>query len=85
MTEDEIERADREWDALPGTPPNEYSFRSNAEIASRAYIDVIRELGLLHPKAKWMRATITEDGLWTEYWDERPYKQAPFNPPMVLK
>lgn len=83
MTDEEMAKADAEYDALPGTPPNGYSFRSHAEIGTRAKTDVIREMHGLHPEAEFLRATITEDGLWVEFWDARPYKQAPFNPPMV--
>lgn len=85
MTDEEIARANAEWEAMPGTPPNAYSFRSLAEIGDRDVHQVIREMRAMHPNCAWVRVTKTEQGIWLEAWDKRPRKQAPFNPPVVYQ
>lgn len=83
MTDEEIAKADQEYAALPGTRPNGYSFRSNEQMAQIGQAAAIKEMisvqgGSLH------RVTKTDDGLWVEAWDERPHKQAEFDPPYTL-
>lgn len=76
MTEEEFARARAEYDALPGTPPDRRSFRSNAEIGDRDIYDVIPEM-IVALGGKFQRLTKSNDGIWLEVWDERPFKQAP--------
>lgn len=83
MTNEEIARANADWAALPGTPPDAYSFRSHSKIGDCLLHDVVKEMRALHPECSWFRVTRTELGIWLECWKDRPQKQAAFNPPMV--
>lgn len=87
MTDEDFARACAEYDALPGTAPDGYSFRSNEEIGDREPADVGRELvesWRADGDYQHARVTKTDDGLWLEVWKERPRKEAPFNPPYTL-
>lgn len=79
MTErdDIIERAHAEYDALPGTPPDQRSFRPNAELREGPQDAV--EMAKAMTGCIFFRWTRTNDGLWCEGWNEEPYKQAAFD------
>lgn len=83
MNADEIAKADAEWDALPGTRPNGYSFRAWHEIEAGP-ADYVSSMMAAHPEAKHFRLTTMDDGVWLEAWDERPHKEAAFDPPYTL-
>lgn len=96
MTDEEFAAANAEYDALPGTPPDGWSFIPEADLGetgdeARAVmmerLDLWRDNG-----ATWFRVTHwtgeyqpagCEAGIWIEAWKEQPRKQADFNPPLV--
>lgn len=81
MNPDEIAKADADYAALPGTRPNGYSFRAWQDIKTW---DCLAEMRAKHPEAKHFRTTQTADGVWLEAWNERPHKEAEFDPPYTL-
>lgn len=99
MSEGETDRilaeADAEYAALPGMPPDGYSFLSEADIGDDRddYYRAHRECC-----QKWQAEGMTfyratevggefwpnhEPGVWLEFWKVQPHKQAEFNPPVV--
>lgn len=84
LTKEQIAEADAAYAALPGTLPNEWSFRSNHDVAGRDLADVIQEMQKAHSGCTHFRMTKTDDGIWLEAWDVRPSKEAPFAPPYTF-
>lgn len=80
MTPEEIEKARNDYDALPGTFPDEMTFVSNETIGGQPLGDVIRKLMEdARSRREWgeARATIRRDGLYFELWIVRPFKATP--------
>lgn len=73
MTPEEMAAADAEYDALPGTPPNCYAFRTRAEIeesgSPRAAIQQMRDK---MDGCTFFRMTEVDGGIWVEGWDIPP-------------
>lgn len=77
----EMLKADAEYDALPGTPPNSYSFITVRELYDRGHDVAISAAVDKHPESKHYRMTPIHNGIWLEFWDDRPFKEARFDPP----
>lgn len=79
MTDEEVAAANAEYDAMPGTPPDGWSF-----IEGRPTRDDVRARLAEWKDMAFYRITEVDDpGVWIEVWKVAPRKQAEFNPPYV--
>lgn len=95
MTDAEMAAADAAYAALPGTPPDGWSFIPTEEVGDdpdKRYAAMRDRLDLWKPEMSFARVTVTDgpyatdgwpEGIWIEVWKTAPAKQAEFNPPVT--
>lgn len=81
MTDEELAAAQAEYDALPGTPPDGYSFIPGEP----TYEDVRDKLAEWSDMSFYRLTAVDEPGVWIEVWKVQPFKQAAFNPPYAAE
>lgn len=84
ISDDEKAKAEAEYAALPGTPPDWIASRTRVA-SNRESQERIQEMG---DRAKaagmtWVRFTVEPSKLYVEAWKVRPRKEAPFDPDYV--
>lgn len=81
LNDEQAAAAQAEYSALPGVPPDGYSWAHAREVNS--VNDWLKEQLTQWPDMKWIRVTHRkeDDTVWLEVWPHRPFKEAPFNPP----
>lgn len=87
--------ADAEYEALPGTPPDGWSFIPVADVQAMGHVAISKRIRAWRTDGMtFFRVTdLTGDyarggeapGVWVEAWKTEPRKQVRFNPPMVLR
>jgi len=96
MGDEEMRQADAEYDALPGTEPDGWSFITEAELgetpddrhdAIRETVQLWRDNGRTFFRVTdWTgeyQPAGCEAGVWVEAWKVQPRKMAGFNPPLT--
>jgi hypothetical protein len=80
VSDEEVAAANAAYDALPGTPPDAFSF-----LPGQPTRDEIAAKIAEWPDMTFARLTEVDDpGVWVELWRIQPYKQAAFDPPYTV-
>lgn len=84
MTDEEFDRANAEYAALPGTAAEFISWRDLSDGDSPQLAHGMAEHQRADGATYW-RWTVEGSRLWCEGWTTRPRKEAPFQPIMVTE